>query len=132
MDVNASEWQLALGLLAGLDADGCSGYSHWACSAEDADDQFVHMVRPGGHQVEPGGWAQPQSMIIPCGTEPGSSHEDQVPIGQSPPHVAHNSGGFTLIASMVDDCPGVTLKRVRLMGHAAWVNHPTRRSRALP
>ena len=26
----------------------------------------------------------------------------QVPIGQSPPHVAHNSGGLTLTASMAE------------------------------
>ena len=38
--------------------------------------------------------------VGPCGTEPGSAHEDQVPIDQSPPHVAHNSGGLTLAASM--------------------------------
>ena len=53
------------------------GNPQWACSAE---------------------WTR---SLIPCGTELGSAHDDQVPIDQSPPHVAHNSGGFTLIASMV-------------------------------
>ena len=79
--IQCSRWQLALGWLSWTAA---SGNLHWACSAG--------WTR----------WAQPRSMDEPCGTEPGSAYEDQVPIGQSPPHVAHNSGGLTLTASMAE------------------------------
>ena len=87
--------------------------------AIDADVRSAHDDYCGPYvpQVCPAGWTRWQCVATRIGLAQLNGRKwcewqpavgllrwmGQVPIGQSPPHVAHNSGGLTLTASMVND-----------------------------